>query len=94
MARRGPRPSRLRRDPGTLQRELVGRRQRGEIPDTLLLVEHEDVITLGRRRGSAENVLPGNTIPVVEIERGGDVTYHGPGQLVALSHPAARRGGA
>ncbi len=66
-----------------LQRDLVGKRQRGEVPDTLLLVEHEDVITLGRRRTSQENVLPGNTIPIVEIERGGDVTYHGPGQLIA-----------
>lgn len=63
------------------QRDLVGARQRGEIPDTLLLVEHPDVITLGR--GShAENLLNLEGIPVVEIERGGDVTYHGPGQLV------------
>jgi lipoyl(octanoyl) transferase len=66
-----------------LQRALVDRRQRGEVPDTLLLVEHEDVVTLGRRRTSLANVLVGNTMPVVEIERGGDVTYHGPGQLVA-----------
>jgi len=63
------------------QRELVAARQRDEIPDTLILVEHPDVITLGR--GShAENLLNLEGIPVVEIERGGDVTYHGPGQLV------------
>ena len=64
------------------QRDLVIARQQGEIPDTLLLVEHPDVITLGR--GShAENLLNVDGIPIVEIERGGDVTYHGPGQLVA-----------
>ena len=64
-----------------LQRELVAARQRDEIPDTLLLVEHPDVITLGRgtRR---ENLLRPDDMPVFEIERGGDVTYHGPGQLV------------
>jgi lipoate-protein ligase B len=64
-----------------LQRELVGQRQRDEIPDTLVLVEHPHVITLGRGT-HRENVLaPGDT-PLFEIERGGDVTYHGPGQLV------------
>jgi lipoate-protein ligase B len=64
-----------------LQRELVGKRQRDEIPDTLILVEHPDVITLGRGTHK-ENVLAPGDIPVFEIERGGDVTYHGPGQLV------------
>jgi lipoate-protein ligase B len=64
-----------------LQRQLVGARQRDEIPDTLVLVEHPDVITLGRgtRR---ENLLRPDDMPVFEIERGGDATYHGPGQLV------------
>ncbi|HEY0708507.1 MAG TPA: lipoyl(octanoyl) transferase LipB [Polyangia bacterium] len=65
----------------TLQRELVGARQRNEIPDTLLLVEHPDVITLGRGTHKENLVAPGG-IPIFEIERGGDVTYHGPGQLV------------
>jgi lipoate-protein ligase B len=64
-----------------LQRELVGARQRGEIPDTLILVEHPHVITLGRGTHQ-ENVLAPGGMPVFEIERGGDVTYHGPGQLV------------
>ena len=63
------------------QLELVAARQRDEIPDTLVLVEHPDVLTLGRGTHQ-ENVLPGANIPVFEIERGGDVTYHGPGQLV------------
>jgi lipoate-protein ligase B len=64
-----------------LQRELVGRRQRDEIPDTLILVEHPHVITLGRGTHK-ENVLAPGDVPIFEIERGGDVTYHGPGQLV------------
>ena len=65
-----------------LQHELVASRQRGQIEDTLLLLEHPDVFTLGRRRSSESNVLfPGDT-PVVQVERGGDVTWPGPGQLV------------
>jgi lipoate-protein ligase B len=65
-----------------LQKDWVAARQRDEIPDTLVLVEHPDVITLGRRLSAPANVLTPGDIPVVEIERGGDVTYHGPGQLV------------
>jgi lipoate-protein ligase B len=65
-----------------LQLELVAARQRGEIADTLVLVEHPDVITLGRRQSSQANVVAAGDIPIFEIERGGDVTYHGPGQLV------------
>ncbi len=64
-----------------LQRDLVAERQRDEIPDTLVLVEHPHVITLGR--GShRENLVNVGDLPTFEIERGGDVTYHGPGQLV------------
>ncbi len=57
-------------------------RQAGLVPDTLILVEHPDVITLGRS-AKPENVRAAGNIPVLAIERGGDVTYHGPGQLVA-----------
>src|SRR4051812_41527105 len=64
-----------------LQRALVAARQRDEIPDTLILVEHPHVITLGRGTHRENLVAPGG-MPVFEIERGGDVTYHGPGQLV------------
>jgi lipoyl(octanoyl) transferase len=65
------------------QLALVAERQRGEGLDTLILVEHPHVITLGRTRGARANVLAAGDVPVVEIERGGDATYHGPGQLVA-----------
>ena len=65
-----------------LQLDLVAQRQRDEITDTIVLVEHADVITLGRRQSSQQNVVAAGDIPVFEIERGGDVTYHGPGQLV------------
>src|SRR5689334_19806474 len=65
------------------QLELVEQRQRGEAPDTLLVVEHPHVFTLGRRREAASNVLAPGDVEVIEIERGGDVTYHGPGQIVA-----------
>jgi lipoate-protein ligase B len=64
-----------------MQREMVAARQRDEIPDTLILVEHPNVITLGRGT-HRENVIAPGDIPMFEIERGGDVTYHGPGQLV------------
>jgi lipoyl(octanoyl) transferase len=63
-----------------LQKELAARRAKGEIPDTLLLVEHDHVITLGRKT-TPSNFRPQN-IPVFQVERGGDATYHGPGQLV------------
>jgi lipoate-protein ligase B len=68
-------------DTWELQKRLVAERQADQIGDTLLLVEHPDVITLGRRSSSKSNVLS-DEIPQFEIERGGDVTYHGPGQLV------------
>jgi lipoate-protein ligase B len=68
-------------DSWELQKRLVARRQAGEIADVLVTVEHPDVITLGRKLGAQANVLE-HDIPIFEIERGGDVTYHGPGQLV------------
>lgn len=63
------------------QKELVEKRVRNEIPDSLVVVEHDHVLTLGRS-GRAENILV-EGLPKFELERGGDVTYHGPGQLVA-----------
>jgi lipoyl(octanoyl) transferase len=64
-----------------LQESLVEERRRGAAGDTLLLLEHDPVFTLGR--GTKDASRPrGGTIPVLEVGRGGDVTYHGPGQLV------------
>ena len=71
------------RDAWQKQLALVEARQIGQAPDTLIVVEHPHVFTLGRRRESAANVLAPGDVEVIEIERGGDVTYHGPGQLVA-----------
>jgi lipoyl(octanoyl) transferase len=71
------------RDVWAKQLALVEARQIGQAPDTLIVVEHPHVFTLGRRRDSQQNVLAPGDVPVIEIERGGDVTYHGPGQLVA-----------
>ncbi|MEP7364742.1 MAG: lipoyl(octanoyl) transferase LipB [Acidobacteriota bacterium] len=70
-----------------LQRELVSRRKAGEIPDQLLFVEHPPVITMGRI-GRESNILFSREallaagVEVHETDRGGDVTYHGPGQVV------------
>ena len=63
-----------------LQKELVAARANDSSPDTLILVEHEHVVTLGRRT-SVDNFRP-QGVPVFNVERGGDATYHGPGQLV------------
>lgn len=85
-----------RRDYGAVlrwQRSLIPLRKRGMLRDTLILVEHNPVITLGKQ-SSPENLLQtGKEIPTYEIERGGDVTYHGPGQLVCYPiFDLARRG--
>ena len=71
-----------------LQRELCRRRMADELrQDLLLLVEHEPVVTLGRGTRPSSLPLPPaelerRGVAVAEVERGGDVTYHGPGQLV------------
>jgi len=71
------------RETWTRQLALVEQRQVDAAPDTLLLVEHPHVFTLGRRREAFANVLVPGDVEVIGIERGGDVTYHGPGQIVA-----------
>lgn len=70
-----------------LQRSLAARRAAGEVPDVLLLLEHEPVYTLGRRATEGEvlldpEALAARGIAVERTDRGGRVTYHGPGQLV------------
>lgn len=70
-----------------MQRALHAAVAAGHEPDTWLVVEHEPVITLGRNAQStnlllARDALLARGIDVVEVERGGDVTYHGPGQVV------------
>jgi lipoate-protein ligase B len=73
-----------------LQRELVAARQAGEAPDTLLLLEHPPVITLGRS-GETEHLLGSEAelerrgVEFVETDRGGDITFHGPGQIVGYA---------
>jgi lipoyl(octanoyl) transferase len=66
-----------------LQRSVADAVRRGEIPDTVMLLEHPPVITLGRRAQQSELHIPeGAEVEVVETDRGGKSTYHGPGQLV------------
>ena len=70
-----------------LQHDLWSRRVEGELPDLLLLLEHPHVITLGRRGNRSHlivspEVLEAMKIPIFHVERGGDITYHGPGQMM------------
>lgn len=70
-----------------IQERMFDLRQKGEMGDTLLLVEHPPVITVGRRGSESNIVVPkelleSNGVSVYYVTRGGDVTYHGPGQIV------------
>jgi lipoyl(octanoyl) transferase len=67
-------------DAWDLQRELHAARVADQIPDTVLLLEHESVYTAGRRTTDIERPTDGT--PVVDVDRGGRITWHGPGQLV------------
>jgi lipoate-protein ligase B len=71
-----------------LQKRLVDLRSEGRIPDILLLTEHEPVITMGRGTAKGNLLVSSESlrergVDIYEIERGGDITFHGPGQLVA-----------
>ncbi len=86
------------RDALALQRRQVAARQSDAVPDTVFLVEHPPVFTLGKRGGLehlrvSETALAGRGISVVPVERGGTITYHGPGQLVVypIVHLSRRR---
>ena len=81
-----------------IQRDILEKRQKGEVGDTLILVEHPPVITLGRNAVDSNVVVPqkyleDNGIGVYNIERGGDVTYHGPGQIVGYPIVSLREKG-
>ena len=83
------------RDAWGLQKERVDARASGAIDDCLLLLEHDAVLTLGRQADEAHVLaspreLRRRGIEVIRVERGGEVTYHGPGQLVA--YPIMRLG--
>ncbi len=76
------------RDAWEMQHDLVAKRRSGEIGDQLLLLEHPAVLTLGRHAETShvlatDDELARRGIEVIRVERGGEVTYHGPGQLVA-----------
>ena len=86
------------RDVWALQKELAAARADGTIGDRLLLVEHDPVLTLGRNADpshvlAAPDDLARRGIDVIRVERGGEVTYHGPGQLVAYPILALSRRG-
>ena len=73
-----------------MMENLAGARSQQAVPDTLMLLEHEPVVTLGTRTDVAEEIphpamLEQRGIPIVEVARGGKATYHGPGQLVGTS---------
>jgi lipoyl(octanoyl) transferase len=75
------------RDALAMQEDIRARRQAGELPDTLLLLEHPPVYTLGRRSGAgdlpfSEDFYRARGVEVIATDRGGKLTYHGPGQLV------------
>ncbi|HZP67992.1 MAG TPA: lipoyl(octanoyl) transferase LipB, partial [Rudaea sp.] len=93
------RPLLVRRLPGLSPYEPVWRAMQAftdartaETPDELWLVEHTPVFTLGQA-GKWEHVLMPGDIPVVPVDRGGQVTYHGPGQIVAYPLVDLRRAG-
>jgi lipoyl(octanoyl) transferase len=73
-----------------LQRDLHERRVRDEIPDTCLLLEHPPVYTAGKRTGELDRPVGDAGAPVIDVDRGGKITWHGPGQLVG--YPIVRLG--
>jgi lipoyl(octanoyl) transferase len=82
------------REAWDLQRALAGAVSQGAIPDTVLFLEHPPVVTLGRRTDEQELHVPdGAEVDVVETDRGGKSTFHGPGQLVCYPILDLRRHG-
>jgi len=70
------------------QKALVAQRRTGEVPDTLVFTEHPPVFTIGQRKGADQHLiwddaqLAAQGVQVIRSNRGGDITYHGPGQIV------------
>jgi len=82
------------REAWELQRSLAGAVSQGAIPDTIVLLEHPPVVTLGRRADEAELHIPDSAaVELVETNRGGKSTYHAPGQLVCYPILDLRRHG-
>jgi len=65
-----------------VQRQVHERRVQGEIPDTCLLLEHQAVYTAGKRTSPLDRPIGDPGAPVIDVDRGGKITWHGPGQLV------------
>jgi lipoyl(octanoyl) transferase len=82
------------REAWELQRALAGAVSQGAIPDTIVMLEHPPVVTLGRRAEEGELHIPdGADVEIVETDRGGKSTFHGPGQLVCYPILDLRRHG-
>jgi len=73
-----------------LQRRIHARRVADEVPDTCLLLEHEPVYTAGKRTAASDRPFGDPGAPVIDVDRGGKITWHGPGQLTA--YPIIRLG--
>ena len=69
-------------DAWELQRQVHEQRVRGEMPDTCLLLEHAPVYTAGKRTTPLDRPVSDPGAPVIDVDRGGNITWHGPGQLV------------
>src|SRR3989338_11216812 len=82
-----------------IQKDFVARRKRGDIDDSIILCEHRSVFTIGRTGKNNKNLLVNEEalneegIKVLNVDRGGDITFHGPGQLVAYPIIDLRRAG-
>jgi len=64
-----------------MQADLAAQRARGDIGDTIIVLEHPSIYTAGKRTQPEDR--PTNGLPVIDVDRGGRITWHGPGQLVA-----------
>ena len=75
-----------------LQRRLHEQRVSGEIPDVCLLLEHQAVYTAGKRTSPLDRPVGDPGAPVIDVDRGGQITWHGPGQIVRVSRGVTMHG--